>query len=402
VAGSLRGVGIDAFAWDDAAPVGAVFDAVVTRTGGGGAILDLGDAGEAYLPFSNAEEHVAEDDRLRVQVREPASPWVGDRPVVGTGLRAPGTLASLERGVDALVAGTPDGTAEHELARTTELLSADVPEGWGVRWEWRADDAPFDALDDALAAAVERAEELEAALADAGEVGDPQQVAAPDATTWVWFGRSCRFALDDERAGVVATLPGHHRIKAARESASVAVDFAERLAPSVDAFPFDAVARSFGPTPRDTVALHHGKPDGRLITLGRGEVTDLDSDTQTVTVEREMSAGGDYDALGVPRESGDVATTKFREGRWWYPTVYRSDEGEVKGSYLNVSTPVEVFPDAVRYVDLHVDVIKHADGTVEVVDEDELRAAVERGHVTDELAEKALDVAERVARGIRG
>jgi predicted RNA-binding protein associated with RNAse of E/G family len=81
--------------------------------------------------------------------------------------------------------------------------------------------------------------------------------------------------------------------------------------------------------------------------------------------------------------------------------VYRDEEGTVKGTYINVCTPVEVFPDSVRYVDLHVDVIKHADGTVEVVDDDELAAAVEAGHVGPDLAASARDVAERVADGLR-
>jgi predicted RNA-binding protein associated with RNAse of E/G family len=47
----------------------------------------------------------------------------------------------------------------------------------------------------------------------------------------------------------------------------------------------------------------------------------------------------------------------------------------------------------VRYVDLHVDVVKHADGTVERVDDDELDAAVEAGELSEELATKARSVA---------
>ena len=48
-----------------------------------------------------------------------------------------------------------------------------------------------------------------------------------------------------------------------------------------------------------------------------------------------------------------------------------------------------------------MDVIKHADGSVETVDQDELREAVDRGYVAEPLAEKALDVAARVDRAIR-
>ena len=95
-----------------------------------------------------------------------------------------------------------------------------------------------------------------------------------------------------------------------------------------------------------------------------------------------------------------VAVTKFTEGKWWYPTVYRGADGEKRGTYVNVCTPVEVFPDAVRYVDLHVDVVAHADGAVERVDDDELDEAVAAGQVPSELAERAREVAGAVANAL--
>jgi predicted RNA-binding protein associated with RNAse of E/G family len=113
-----------------------------------------------------------------------------------------------------------------------------------------------------------------------------------------------------------------------------------------------------------------------------------------------MSPGGTYDALGTDREAGDVAVTKFKEGRWWYATVYRDADGERKGTYVNVCTPVEIFPDAVRYVDLHVDVVKHGDGSVERVDDDELDAAADAGNVPADLAEKARSVASAVENAL--
>ncbi|NIB98432.1 DUF402 domain-containing protein [Halobacterium sp. R2-5] len=398
----LEGIGVDTFVWRDRAARGAVFNAVVERTVRGGAVVALSSDHEGYLPFDATDEHVEEGDHLRVQVREPNPWWADDRPVVDTQLRAVGGLASLERGVDALVAGTPNGSRDHELARTTELLSPDVPDRWGVRWHYAADGASMDALGDALDELVSLAERLREATADAPAPEDsaPHRVTAPERTVWAWFGRESRFALDAARREVTETMDGHHRIKAGSEAASGAVDFAEALGASTDGFPFGAVTDQFGPTAGDLVAIQHGKPDGRVITLGRGDVTDRDREAGRVTVRREMTAGGVYDELGVDREAGDVATTRFTEGNWWYPTVYESEDGEVKGTYLNVSTPVEVFPDAVRYVDLHVDVVKHADGRVEVVDEDELRATVDAGHVSEELAEQALSVAERVRAAV--
>ncbi|MUV90069.1 DUF402 domain-containing protein, partial [Halapricum sp. CBA1109] len=239
-------------------------------------------------------------------------------------------------------------------------------------------------------------ESVEDALSAAGSVAEtPRTVKEGTPTAWVWFGRESRFALDDVRSAVTTTMPGHHRIKAGDRAASAAVDFVEAVCEGGDGFPFEAVTRQFGPTAGDRVAIDHGKPDGRCIRLGRGEVVEYDPEG-TVRIEREMSPGGSYDALGVERRAGDVARTKLTEGKWWYPTVYRSAEGDVRGTYVNVCTPVEIFPSAVRYVDLHVDVVKHGDGTVERVDDDELDAAVDAGDVPEKLAEKARSVAGAV------
>ncbi|SEO51587.1 Ribonuclease G or E [Halogranum amylolyticum] len=396
----LRDVGVDTLVWQEPAPTGAVFDGVVRETLGSGAVVDLGDGGEGFLPFRNATNHIGDDDAVRVQVTEAAPPWDDDRPLLDTELKAFAGLATLVAGQEGTRVDTRDDAAGRELAGMTDLLGAEVPEGWGVRWSHSATDASMDALDGALERAAERAAALDEVLG--ADVGDPGRLVAPTETAWCWFGRESRFALDEHRRAVTTTMPGHHRIKASHESASAGVDFAEALC-EMDgdaAFPFGVVTRQFGPVEGDTVRIGHGKPDGRLILLGSGEVVDYDGAEGTLSVERTMSPGGSYDALGVSRESGDTALTKFREGRWWYPTVYRNSEGERKGTYVNVCTPVECFPETIRYVDLHVDVVKHADGRVERVDDDELDEAVAAGELSEELAEKARNVATALERAL--
>jgi hypothetical protein len=421
IADDLANLGIDAFRWADPAPRGAVFDGIVTDELGGGAVVDLGDR-EGYLSYGKLDRRIHEGDRVRVQVHDPVAPWADRRPGLGVEVQAFGGIASLSTGIDNVVASGDDATRT-ELARTTEMLPTEVPDDWGVRWEYAADEAGLDAMDDALSRAVARAEELDSELAegdaeltedsapdreaDAGESA-PQRLASPEATTWLWFGRETRFALDAERRSVTTTMAGHHRVKAAHESASAAVDFVEDLRSGEegdeggdeDEFPTGAALRQFGPSDGDRLEIQHGKPDGRCFSLGRGEINDLEPDDGKVTVRRKMSGRGTYDALGVAREAGDVAVTKFREGRWWYPTVYRSDDGETKGTYVNVCTPVELFPSVARYVDLHVDVVKFPDGRVERVDDDELDAAVDAGDVSPELAEKARSVASSVERAL--
>ena len=387
VAERAADVGRDALRWSAALPAGAVYAGEVTETLGSGALVDVGD-GTGFLPYGTTSRRIETGDALRVQVSEPAPPWVDDRPVLDTDVR-------IRRGLLDLVRGAAVDARGPTLV---DVLPADPPDGWGPIWADAAEDEAHATLADALEAAGEVAAALEAALADATPPADhaPGRYWAGDATAWVWFGREARFALDDARAAVTPTMPGHHRLKAATDAASPAVDFVEALCPAADgAFPFDAATRQFGPTEGDTVAIGHGKPDGRRLDLGPGEVVDRDPDGG-LTVEREMSPGGTYDALGVEREAGDVAVTDFTEGRSWYPTVYRGAEGERRGTYVNVCTPVEIFPREVRYVDLHVDVVKHADGTVERVDDDELDDAVAAGHVPEALAARAREVASAV------
>ena len=393
----LRAVGRDAFAWSNPAPRGAVFRGVVAETLGSGAVVDLavdGDAIEGFLPYDRVDGYVETGDDYRLQVATPAPPWRDARPSLATDLQAPGGLVELRRG---------DGGRRDETARMAELLPVDPPEGWTPRWSPAAGDASLDAMAAGLERASDRAETIESAVAAADGDGDgePGRIAAPQAGAWVWFGRESRFELDDVRRRVAATMPGHHRTKAADGDASAAVDLVEAVCgDSGDEFPFAAVADQFGPREGGTLAIGHGKPDGRGIVLGRGEVVERDDDDRSVTVEREMTAGGTYDALGVERRAGDVARTTLVEGRWWYPTVYRGDDGTRRGTYVNVCTPVELFPDAARYVDLHVDVVKAPDGEVRRVDDDELEAAVAAGHVAEPLADRAREVAASIEKAL--
>ena len=393
----LQNVGIDTLAWPADLPRGAVYAGEVTETLGSGAVVDVGD-GEGFLPYSKSARRIEEGDVLRVQVKESSPPWSDGRPVLDTTLRVQGGLATLVRGKSDIASGP-------ELA---DLVPTDPPDGWGIDWGRDSDDAGLDALDDALAAVSDRARAVDDAFADAPDPDDatPHRYWGGEATHWVWFGRESRFGLDEQRRDVTATMAGHHRTKAAARSASAAVDFVEAVCAEAAGesngdqdFPFEAVTRQFGPAESESLGIDHGKPDGRCFTLGRGEVTSKSADG-SLTLRREMSPGGTYDALGVDRQAGDVAITKFEEGRWWYPTVYRGEDGTKRGTYVNVCTPVEVFPDAVRYVDLHVDVVKHADGTVERVDDDELDAAEAEGLIPSDLAEKARSVASAVENAL--
>ena len=80
--------------------------------------------------------------------------------------------------------------------------------------------------------------------------------------------------------------------------------------------------------------------------------------------------------------------------------MYVGEDGTRRGTYVNVCTPVEVFPDRARYVDLHVDVVKRPDGEVRRVDDEELDAAVADGEVPEPLADRAREVAASIEHAL--
>lgn len=405
VVSTLETLGIDTFVWDADLSKEGIYAGRMTEDLGSGAIVDCG-AGTGFLPYSNTDEYLEPGDTVRVQVTDPRPPWEDGRPVLDTAVRVHGTLASLVRG------DATDGTTTPNLA---DIVPAEPPAGWRIERDGADDEVPLEVLGAEIDRLADRAASIDDALSESTSPEDlaPGPYWERTASYWAWFGRESRFALDDRRREIVPTMPGHHRIKAGASRASDAVDFVEAVCPDLgerqdsgeghgrnpaDAFPFEAVVAQFGPTVGDTMDIAHGKPDGRCLELGPGTVTDISD--QEVTIERELSAGGTYDALRTPIQEGDVATTTVRAGRWWYRTVYRGVEGELRGTYVNVCTPVEVFPREVRYVDLHVDVVRHPDGTVNRVDEDDLTTAVDQGHLDDPLAEKARAVASAVENAL--
>lgn len=332
-----------------------------------------------------------------MQVKQPYPPWlIGRRPVLTQELLVATEAATVTESVDG-----QDGENGH-LANVLDRLSIEAPDGWGIRWHDPARSLELSAIQHALSDATAVAARLDAARdgvdADA-DADEPGVVVQPAATSWCWFDREGRDDLDRHRRAVVETMAGHHRVKAGGGPASAAVDFVEALPGSPPDFEADAAMAAFGPKPGERIQVRHGKPDGSAYELGPAEVVDR-ADGGEIRVERAMTGGGTYDALGAEREAGDRAVSTFVEGRWWYPTVYRSADGGRKGTYVNVGTPIEVFPDRVRYMDLHVDVIKRPAGAVEVVDGDELDGAVSAGLVPESIAARAHQVAASVANAL--
>ena len=206
-------------------------------------------------------------------------------------------------------------------------------------------------------------------------------------------------ALDGIRAKYVPTLPGHHYLKAID---SARVDEVEGSVPPGE-FPAAAarlleelVYRHF--TEGKKVEVQHAKAGGGFSW--RGVVAKF-VPGEVLVLERKFRAGGTYDSLDLPKFEGDHGTVELYEGRWWGRRRYFRADGTVIGEIYNIHTPPELYPDGVRYFDLEVDVVHHANGEVEVVDGEVLARKVEAGLISEALAARAMEEARRVEEGLK-
>lgn len=146
------------------------------------------------------------------------------------------------------------------------------------------------------------------------------------------------------------------------------------------------------------MTLEHVKPwKSTIRTTG---VVDSWQDG-VLTIRRTFKPGGRYDTLGERMLPGDYGTIEVIDQGWVLRRTYFRADGQTVGELFNIQTPAQLSPGRVRYTDLEVDVARFADGRVQVVDEEDLATVVRAGAIAPELAERALDIARRLADVVR-
>lgn len=217
----------------------------------------------------------------------------------------------------------------------------------------------------------------------------------------VEFPALSKIELDKVRDRVTPTVSGHHRF---RIFASRLVDEAEhelRLYPErrgeielkLWKYLYDQLEKNV------TLNVEHAKLNGKVLQLREGTVIGFSPEGKVLRILRRMKGGGSYDGLSAAKAEGDFAISTFIEGSWYVHHAYYSSSKELKGEYYNINTPVEYYPDRIRYLDLEVDVIVDK-GEVRIIDKNKLEEAVEQGIINLNLAEKALEVAREIGRRI--
>ncbi|HKJ69600.1 MAG TPA: DUF402 domain-containing protein [bacterium] len=209
--------------------------------------------------------------------------------------------------------------------------------------------------------------------------------------------------LDEIRNQVVPTIRHHHRM---RIIASEYVDMVERLELSNHPEKREQIGRRLEQRFIWNVyrvgmplAIEHVKLKGEVISLSHGEIREISPEDKHLILRRgDFSGIGDYDGLALSTEAGDYAMTDVWERGWMYShNYYRADDTFI-GACYNINTPVEYYPDKIRYIDLEIDVVERTGEPPETIDKQSLQHYYEQDFISQRLYETALEQAEKIVR----
>jgi len=234
--------------------------------------------------------------------------------------------------------------------------------------------------------------EIERSVLGSEEIGETplENPSNMVATLNIEFPALSKRTLDSIRRKVRPTLDGHHYYKACGRRISSLLEMAERLLEKgylqeeVEAL-FKETIRSEYPHVGSVIEIEHVKIDGRCFHLGTPRILEFEEETGLIRFRRTFVKRGVYDGLKSRKEPGDYAITDLKIGGWSLRTRYFSGNGVYKGTYINLNTPVELYPRGIRYVDLEVDICIWPDGKIMEIDRDKLQERIRQGYLSERI-----------------
>jgi hypothetical protein len=347
--------------------------------------VDLGNGEEGILSLHDYWGFLREGEKLLVQVKG----MVRGMKLLSTKLRLFGENTILIK--DGFTKVSKHIRNQAERQRLTRIAGSVKIEGWGILWKSHATGKTDAELVTEINKLAEKEKALKAEFNDSG----PRMLESGTSMHIIDFGSLSKQGLDKLRSSVTLTIPGHHFLKSG--GYTVLTDFAEALE-KPDEFVvarINSVLKADGPRPGMTYEIVHKKPGSRDLTF-RGTVEESSEDK--IVIRRKLVPGGRLDGIGASINDGDYALTTFRPNSWYVVHKYFGKDGFKKGVYVNINTPVEVYPRFARYIDLEVDVVERND-KLELIDVEKLQHISAAGIVKKELADRALEVANHILKG---
>ena len=197
--------------------------------------------------------------------------------------------------------------------------------------------------------------------------------------------------LDEIRGYVTPTMDGHHYYKACGVEIASALDMAEKLLEKrgtreeVEKLLAQTIRAKY-PIVGSLIEIQHVKLDGEVFNLGKAVIEAFDHPGSLIRFRRVFKKKGIYNGLKIEKALGDYAITEAKIGEWHFKTWYFAKDGQYKGTYINLNTPIELYSHGIRYVDLEVDVCVWPNGRVKKLDEKKLKEATAERIITPRLA----------------
>lgn len=271
-------------------------------------------------------------------------------------------------------------------------IAKDLPKGWGAEFFETCINTDEKIIREEVAKLTERANQLlysdKVGILDEG-IGYQE----------IYLSYESKRILDEIRNEVLPTVKWHHYLRSFGENFNLVIEFSENLLSSgvergkveekLEESVFSEIFKN-----GKIMNIFHYKPDGRMLKLSPGKIVEVDSKDKTITLLRKIIGLGIYDGIDAKKEIGDYAIAKYKLGSMVTRTFYYRKDGSLIGIYSNFSTPVEFYPNHIRYVDLEMDLVLDSKKNVKILDRDKLEDLLIKGYISEKLYWKVIELAE--------
>jgi Ribonuclease G/E len=347
-------------------------------------------------------------EQIMVQIR--AHDYGRKSPVLSSNITIPGQAAVLlPEPVVRLSTKIKDQDSRKDLLTLGHKIREHT-ENWGILWRTAAEKLTEDELHDEIDSLLDTAQHVYDKYNDLDVAG---LLLEGTSNADIEFPLEVKNALDKTRAKIKPTIERHHFYKSA--GYTPLVDLVELIIeerPEERSYltsKLDKIVSWDLPRVDESINIEHVKLDGRNIVLTRGRITEVNSKGFVIRrqfrhTNRKLKLVKDpTESVDVISDEGDYALTRVVPGALTLVTDYYSRKGQIKGTYVNVNTGVEVYPSngnspgRVRYVDLEIDVVKAPiTEKPRIIDQHLLKRAVQRGFITKEMAEQSRSRAQTI------
>ncbi len=346
--------------------------------------------------------------QIMVQIR--AHDYGRKAPVLSSSITIPGQAAVLlPESVVRLSTKIKDQDARRNLLTLGRKIREHT-ENWGILWRTAAGKLTEEELRNEVDDLLDTAQQV---FNKYNELESTGILFEGTSNADIEFPLEVKDTLDKTRAKIKPTLKRHHFYKSAGYASLV--DLAEMIIedrPEERGYVVSKLEKVISrdlPRVDDSINIEHVKLDGRNIVLARGRIAETNSKgfiirRQFRHTNRKLKMNQDsYEGVDVVSSEGDYALTQVVPGAFSLRTNYYSRDGDIKGTYVNINTGVEVYPSngnspgRIRYVDLEIDVVKAPiNEDPRIIDQHLLKRAVQRGFITQEMADQSRSKAQTI------